>query len=54
MENLEETEQIEPEQTLLPQPSSKKKYLLIGVIVILAVLVGGGVFLLVESFVVGG
>jgi len=41
MENFKETEQIGPEETLLPQPSPKKKYLLIGIITALVVLSGG-------------
>jgi len=47
MENFEETEQIEQEETLLPQPSPKRKYLLIGAIATLVVLIGGaGIFML--------
>jgi len=47
MENFKETEQIEQEETLPPQPSPKKKYLLIGVITAITVLVGGiGIFVL--------
>jgi len=44
MNNLEE---IEQEETLPPRPSPKRKYLLVGVITALAVLIGGaGIFVL--------
>ena len=47
MENLEE---IEQKETLPPQSSPKKKYLLIGVITALVVLIGGtGIFVLTQK-----
>ena len=46
MDNFEESEQIEEEENLPLQPSSKRKYLLIGVITALTVLIGGGILLL--------
>ena len=49
MENLEEIKQIEQEETLLPQHSSKRKYLLIGIVATIAILVGGGVFLFLNT-----
>jgi len=49
MENLEETEQIEQEETLPLQPSSRKKYLLVGITITLILLVGGGIFLFQDS-----
>ena len=38
---MEDLEQIEQEEKLSPQPSLKRKYLLIGVIIALAILIGG-------------
>ncbi|MCH7605343.1 hypothetical protein IID24_05140 [Patescibacteria group bacterium] len=49
MENLEESEQIEKEENLPPQPSPKRKYLLIGIITTLVVLIGGVGILLLQG-----
>ncbi|MCH7604685.1 hypothetical protein IID24_01725 [Patescibacteria group bacterium] len=50
MENFEESEQIKQEETLPPQSSCKKKYLLIGAIAVLVVLVvGAGILMLLPQ-----